>query len=97
MKFFSAATFLLASQATAFLPMSALLSTTPVSSTQMHSFNQDLSKTGKAAVAASCLVFPLHQAMSKADLQQLSYLQVKVTGLANRCSDVVGDDCRLVF
>ena len=32
------------------------------------------------------------QAITKSELNQLSYLQVKGTGLANRCSEVVGED-----
>eukprot|EP00985_Skeletonema_marinoi_P011093 scaffold5243_cov66-Skeletonema_marinoi.AAC.1 len=32
------------------------------------------------------------QAITKSELNQLSYLQVKGTGLANRCSEVIGED-----
>lgn len=55
----------------------------------------DLVNAGKvaatAALAFGLATAPAH-AMTKTELQQLSYLQVKGTGLANRCSDVDGDD-----
>lgn len=44
-----------------------------------------------AAVTASALVQPA-EAITKSELNELSYLQVKGTGLANRCPEVIGED-----
>jgi len=65
------------------------------SSTAMKmSLKDDLSVMGKAAlasaVAVSLAVSPA-QALTKSEVNQLSYLQVKGTGLANRCSEVIGE------
>ena len=58
------------------------------------SLKDDLSVMGKAAlasaVAVSLAVSPA-QALTKSEVNQLSYLQVKGTGLANRCSEVIGE------
>ena len=43
------------------------------------------------AVAAGIAVAPA-QAITKSELNELSYLQVKGTGLANRCPEVIGED-----
>ena len=43
------------------------------------------------AIAFSAVTAPA-QALTKSQLNELSYLQVKGTGLANRCSEVVGED-----
>jgi len=55
----------------------------------------DIAKVGAAALA-SAAIFGITaapaQAITKSELNQLSYLQVKGTGLANRCSEVVGED-----
>jgi photosystem II oxygen-evolving enhancer protein 1 len=55
----------------------------------------DLANSGKFAVAGA-LAFGLAtapaNALTKAEINQLSYLQVKGTGLANRCAEVVGED-----
>ena len=55
----------------------------------------DLANIGKVA-AAGAVAFgiaaaPAH-AITKSELNELSYLQVKGTGLANRCAEVVGED-----
>ena len=54
----------------------------------------DLANAGKIALAGA-LAFGLAtapaNALTKAEVNQLSYLQVKGTGLANRCSEVVGE------
>ena len=54
----------------------------------------DLANAGKVALAGA-LAFGLAtapaNALTKAEVNQLSYLQVKGTGLANRCSEVVGE------
>jgi len=65
------------------------------SSTAMKmSLKDDLSVMGKAAlasaVAVSLAVSPA-QALTKSEVNQLSYLQVKGTGLAYRCSEVIGE------
>jgi len=41
-------------------------------------------------MAAGALAQPA-QAITKSELNQLSYLQVKGTGLANRCPEVIGE------
>ena len=55
----------------------------------------DLVNMGKVA-AVGALAFGLAQqpaqALTKAELNELSYLQVKGTGLANRCAEVIGED-----
>lgn len=59
------------------------------------SLKDDLVNAGKIA-AAGALAFGLAtapaNALTKAEINQLSYLQVKGTGLANRCAEVVGED-----
>jgi photosystem II oxygen-evolving enhancer protein 1 len=59
---------------------------------------QDLANAGKAAVIGA-LAFGLAgqavapaNALTKAEINSLSYLQVKGTGLANRCAEVIGED-----
>lgn len=55
----------------------------------------DLANVGKAAVVGALAVGIASapaQAVTKAELNQLSYMQVKGTGLANRCPEVVGED-----
>jgi len=58
------------------------------------SLKQDLANAGKV-VAAGALAFGLAtapaNALTKSELNELSYLQVKGTGLANRCPEVVGE------
>jgi photosystem II oxygen-evolving enhancer protein 1 len=55
----------------------------------------NLKDAGKAAlagaVAFSVAAGPA-QALTKSQLNELSYLQVKGTGLANRCAEVIGED-----
>jgi len=55
----------------------------------------DVQKASSAALAtilaAGALAQPA-QAITKSELNQLSYLQVKGTGLANRCPEVKGED-----
>jgi len=59
------------------------------------SLKDDLANVGKAALAgafaAGVAVAPA-QALTKSEINSLSYLQVKGTGLANRCAEVVGED-----
>jgi photosystem II oxygen-evolving enhancer protein 1 len=54
----------------------------------------DIANAGKAALAgvfALGLAVAPAQAITKSQLNELSYLQVKGTGLANRCSEVIGE------
>jgi len=60
---------------------------------------EDLANVGKAiaagAFAAGVMSGPIVQpaaALTKSQINELSYLQVKGTGLANRCPEVVGED-----
>ena len=49
---------------------------------------------GKAAVAGAAVFGAMAapaQALTKAEVNSLTYLQVKGTGLANRCPEVVGE------
>merc|ERR1712228_536611 len=50
------------------------------------SLKDDLANVGKVALAAAPA-----QAITRSELDQLSYLQVKGTGLANRCPEVIGE------
>jgi photosystem II oxygen-evolving enhancer protein 1 len=60
------------------------------------SLKTDLANAGKIAVAASLAVglaaapAPAN-ALTKSEINELSYLQVKGTGLANRCPEVIGE------
>lgn len=59
------------------------------------SLKDDLATVGRAALAGAIAVgiaAAPAQAITKSELNQLSYLQVKGTGLANRCPEVVGED-----
>jgi len=54
-----------------------------------------MAKVGAAALAGAVafgITAAPAQAITKSELNQLSYLQVKGTGLANRCSEVIGED-----
>jgi photosystem II oxygen-evolving enhancer protein 1 len=58
------------------------------------SLKDDLANAGKAALAGAFalgLAVAPAQAITKSELNELSYLQVKGTGLANRCPEVVGE------
>lgn len=61
------------------------------------SLSEDFKKaaTGALAVFAGLSLFvssPPAQAISREELDSLSYTQVKGTGLANRCPEVTGED-----
>lgn len=90
MKFTSAFVFAFVASASAFAPAPSTSR-----NTQLSALKDDLANVGKAAVVGA-LAFGLAQqpanAITKAELNQLSYLQVKGTGLANRCSEVIGED-----
>ena len=59
------------------------------------SLKNDLANAGKVALAGaaalSIMASPA-QALTKSQINELTYLQVKGTGLANRCPEVVGED-----
>ena len=59
------------------------------------SLKEDLANAGKVALAGaaafSVMAAPA-QALTKSEINSLTYLQVKGTGLANRCAEVVGED-----
>jgi photosystem II oxygen-evolving enhancer protein 1 len=61
------------------------------------SLKSDLANVGKAALAGAVAVGIMTsaepaQALTKSQINELSYLQVKGTGLANRCPEVIGED-----
>jgi photosystem II oxygen-evolving enhancer protein 1 len=91
MKFASACALALVASASAFAPAPAASRNTAL---QM-SLKDDLANAGKAALAGAIalgIASAPAQAITKAELNQLSYLQVKGTGLANRCPEVIGED-----
>jgi photosystem II oxygen-evolving enhancer protein 1 len=58
------------------------------------SLKDDLANVGKAALAGAVAVgiaASPAQALTKSEVNELSYLQVKGTGLANRCPEVIGE------
>jgi len=88
MKFTAAATIAFAASASAFAPA-------PNANVQSTALNMKLQDAGKAALAGAVafgIAAAPAQALTKSEIQQLSYLQVKGTGLANRCAEVVGED-----
>ena len=59
------------------------------------SLKNDLANAGKiaaAGVAAFTIMAAPAQAITKQQINELTYLQVKGTGLANRCAEVIGED-----
>ena len=59
------------------------------------SLKEDIATAGKVALAGAVAVgiaAAPAQALTRSEVDQLSYLQVKGTGLANRCPEVVGED-----
>lgn len=87
MKITAAATLAIIASSSAFTPSSNVQRNTAL--------NMNLKDAGKAAlagaVAFSVAAGPA-QALTKSQLNELSYLQVKGTGLANRCAEVIGED-----
>jgi photosystem II oxygen-evolving enhancer protein 1 len=91
MKFAAACTVAFAASASAFAPAQ---SASGGSALQM-SLKNDLANAGKIAVAGAAafsIATAPAQALTKSEINQLTYLQVKGTGLANRCPEVVGED-----
>ncbi|KAL7560825.1 hypothetical protein ACA910_013311 [Epithemia clementina (nom. ined.)] len=91
MYFSASCLFALVASAAAFAPAP---SATRNSGLQM-ALKDDLANIGKVA-AVGALAFGIAQApaqaITKSQLNELSYLQVKGTGLANRCAEVIGED-----
>jgi photosystem II oxygen-evolving enhancer protein 1 len=91
MKFAAACTVAFAASASAFAPASTSSRNTAL---QM-SLKDDLANAGKVALAGaaalSIMASPA-QALTKSQINELTYLQVKGTGLANRCPEVIGED-----
>lgn len=91
MKFAAAATLALVSSASAFAPAPAASRDTAL---QM-SAKDNLANVGKAVLATGAafgIMAAPAQALTKAETNSLTYLQVKGTGLANRCPEVIGED-----
>jgi len=84
--------------ALALVSSASAFTTSPRTSTgtaMKMSLKDDLSVMGKAALAGAVavgLAVSPAQALTKSEVNQLSYLQVKGTGLANRCPEVIGED-----
>jgi len=90
MKIAAAATLSLIASASAFAP-----SSTVNHNSALQLSSNDFANAGKAAVAGfaalSIMASPA-QALTKSQINELTYLQVKGTGLANRCPEVIGED-----
>merc|ERR1719491_1096981 len=80
----------LAASASAFAPVSTVQSSTKLD----MSLRDDLAQFGKVALAGAVAIgisAAPAQALTKAEVNSLTYLQVKGTGLANRCAEVIGE------
>jgi photosystem II oxygen-evolving enhancer protein 1 len=90
MKFSAAVVLSVAASASAFAPAA---NSRPATALNM-AWKDDVANAGKIAVGAA-LAFGLSQepaqALTKSQVNELSYLQVKGTGLANRCPEVLGE------
>jgi len=88
---FAVVSLALVASAAAFAPST----TTPKTAGLQMSLKNDMMSAGKVAlagaVALGVAVSPA-QALTKSQTNELSYLQVKGTGLANRCPEVIGED-----
>jgi photosystem II oxygen-evolving enhancer protein 1 len=87
----AAASLALVASASAFAPTSM---ESRNSALQM-SLKNDLANAGKVALAGAAALTVATapaQALTKSEINSLTYLQVKGTGLANRCAEVVGED-----
>jgi photosystem II oxygen-evolving enhancer protein 1 len=59
------------------------------------SLKNDIANAGKIALAGAAalsIAAAPAQALTKSEINSLTYLQVKGTGLANRCAEVIGED-----
>jgi photosystem II oxygen-evolving enhancer protein 1 len=91
MKFATACTLALVASANAFQTAPSVSRSTELK----MSLKDDLAFAGKAALAGAIAVgiaAEPAQALTKSQINELSYLQVKGTGLANRCPEVIGED-----
>jgi len=80
----------LVASAAAFAP-----ATVQTQGTQLMGMKEDAAKIAGAAAVTAITVGAIAQpaqAITKSELNELSYLQVKGTGLANRCPEVIGED-----
>jgi len=90
MKFTAVTALALVASASAFAPA-------PKANMQSTELNMNLKQIGNAALAGALALgiattaAPPAEALTKSQIQQLSYLQVKGTGLANRCAEVIGE------
>jgi len=90
MKFTAACFLALFASASAFAPSPSMSRSTDL---QM-ALKDDLMNVGKVVVAGAVafgIAAAPAQALTKSEVNSLSYLQVKGTGLANRCPEVLGD------
>jgi photosystem II oxygen-evolving enhancer protein 1 len=90
MKFTATCSLALLASASAFAPSPSVSRSTDL---QM-AFKDDLMNVGKVAVAGAVafgIAAAPAQALTKSEINSLSYLQVKGTGLANRCPEVIGE------
>jgi len=81
-------TLALVASASAFAPANVA---TPRSTELKMSLKDDIAKVAVATAFGLAVAAGPAQAITKSELNQLSYLQVKGTGLANRCPEVVGE------
>jgi photosystem II oxygen-evolving enhancer protein 1 len=92
MKIAAAATLALASSASAF---SSVPSPSQQNTALQMSVKDNLTNAGMAVLASGMALGVMAtpaQALTKSEVNSLTYLQVKGTGLANRCPEVVGED-----
>uniref|UniRef100_A0A7S1DCE8 Oxygen-evolving enhancer protein 1 n=1 Tax=Cyclophora tenuis TaxID=216820 RepID=A0A7S1DCE8_CYCTE len=90
MKFAAVTALALVASASAFAPAPSA----KVDTSLKMSLKDDLANAGKVALAGAFalgLAATPALAITKAELNELSYLQVKGTGLANRCPEVIGE------
>lgn len=77
------------------LPLSLFPIVLQRNSALQMSLKNDLANAGKIALAGAAaftVATAPAQALTKSEINSLTYLQVKGTGLANRCAEVVGED-----
>jgi len=79
---------LIVASASAFAPSA----TVNHNSALQMSLKNDLAKAALAGAVVFGAAAAPAQALTKSEINELSYLQVKGTGLANRCAEVIGED-----
>ena len=78
-----------------FLPFALFPIVLQRNSALQMSLKNDLANAGKIALAGAAaftVATAPAQALTKSEINSLTYLQVKGTGLANRCAEVIGED-----